>query len=129
MLGALSAGEFGTLAQAGGMLAGTSGLVAGGLLSVLADVALGVSSRNRTPAGVASIRADLASGGFLPAALGLDVYAASSKKEYPADLLRAAVKRFVEEVAKKEAEAKKEAGVKEGADEKQTPAQEALNAQ
>lgn len=113
MTGALSAGDRANAIQAGHAIGshsgagGATGVVVGMLAAVVADVVVGVSARNNTPAGVASIRAVLTTkDGFLPPVQGFDIYAASTRPETSVDLLRAAVARFVAEIAKVEAEAK-----------------------
>lgn len=107
-----SATDYELAARAGLAASGTGGGIAGvvavGAISVISSV---VSAKTAAP-GVATIDAMItAKGGFLPPALGLKVYAASTQEEMPATLIRAAVKRFVDEIEQKELADKKEAGL------------------
>lgn len=100
MDGALSAGAVSNLERAGNAFGGASGSTTAIVAALLIDVTAGITARNSTPPGVANISVNAMVGHFLPASLGLNVYAAATTKESPAVLLNAAVERFVEELRK-----------------------------
>lgn len=98
----IGAADIDALSRVGNVLGGSSGSIAAVAIGVLVDITVGVAARNKTPAGVAHIKVEAAFGGFLPAALGLDVYAGATTKENPAVLIKAAVDRYVKELKQQE---------------------------
>jgi hypothetical protein len=104
----ISAADIETSMRAGNLFAGSQGSIIATVVASLADVVSGISARNKTKDGVAMIRVSNSFGrGLFPAALGLEIYAASTTKENPSVLIRAAVNRFVHELQLKEQEDKK----------------------
>jgi hypothetical protein len=99
MVNATSVGDIENAFRAGNMLGGSGAGIAAGIAVSTLDIIAGVSARHKTTPGLASIRASLSMkpGIFLVASHGMDVYAASTREEKPEDLLRAAVRRFVDE--------------------------------
>lgn len=110
--GSIAAADIDTLSKAGNMLGGSGGSIAAVAIGALADIAVGIAARNKTPEGVAYINAQTSFGEFLPAVLGLNVYAAANTKENPAVLIKAAVDRYVKELKQQEMKDKESAAQK-----------------
>jgi hypothetical protein len=103
--GSISAADIDSSMRAGNLFGGSQGSIIAAVVVSLVDVVSAISARNKTKDGVAMIRVTNTFGrGLFPAALGLEIYAASTTKENPSALIRAAVNRFVHELQLKEQE-------------------------
>lgn len=119
MIQSVSASDIEVLSRAGNMVAGTTGSVIAVVAAALVDVATGIAARNKTKDGVASITASVyhrnGNGFFKTTEVSMEIYAASTTKETPAALIRAAVNRFVHELQLREQADKKKAAEKSAA--------------
>jgi|GEM_PF-4329619 hypothetical protein len=113
----VSTADIEVVSRAGGMIGGNQGSIVATAIAALADVAMGIASRNKTKDGVAEIYAQTyyGEGLFKKAVASMKIFAASTTKENPATLIKAAVNRYVQELQLKEQEDKKKAMVETAA--------------
>lgn len=116
MAGVISPGNMTNISQAGHVVNGMNGSIAAVLIGSLIDSTVAIGARNKTPSGVGYVMISLTYGqGFFKSGLlSAEVYSASTSKEKPVDLLRAAAKRLVQEIQAKEDEFKKREADKSG---------------